>query len=216
MRPSSWGIVVVLILGGGECLAQSFSALAPDGRPAAVITSGCATSKFFGFSYRLPEEMSPEDLSPMPGGGRDPSGNDFVLFKASRGRRLPDFNRDVLTAAASYRGNTPDPSAASFLRALRHANEEQPDIQGQGEITPLVLNHQQFATLRYQQIRDDGAITYESAYAAAMRGFVVYFVFGSIRSDSLAQMEKSIQTFSMSDHCSAVASKDIFTPPPPR
>jgi hypothetical protein len=129
---------------------------------------------------------------------------------------LPDFNRDVVNVAASYRANTPDPSAASFLRALRHANEAQTDIRNQGQVTSLLIDGQEFASLRYQQIRDDGEITYESAFATAIRGFVVFFVFGSVSNDSLAQMQQSMQTFVMSDHCNRLAPEKNFTSPSSR
>jgi hypothetical protein len=123
---------------------------------------------------------------------------------ANRTRQLPDFNRDVINAAASYRGNTPDPSAASFLRALHYAHESKKDIVSQGEVESITINNQQFASLRYQQARDAGIVTYESAYAASIHKFVVFFIFGSIKAADLANLEQSMQSFAVGNHCEAV------------
>lgn len=201
-RMPAWPLktnLLAILFAGVSCAAQTYSGQAPDRTSAALISNGCVVSKYFGFSYLLPDGMLPQEI---PASSRnDPSGEDFVLFMATRTRKLPDFNHDVLDAAAEYRAGGRDAGAAGFLRALKKANEAEPDIESQGDVHLTTLNNQEFANLLYKQRRDDGTITYESAYAIALRGYVVYFVFASISANDLAGLERSMQSFRPGSAC---------------
>ena len=182
--------------------AQSLTTPAPDGTPGATFVQGCVTSHFFNFTYRLPDGMSLADMSRAPNGGNDPTGRNFVLFMAHRARGI---NQDVVNAAAEDRRQASDSSAASWMRALHNLNKRRQDIPTQGEVESVPIGDQQLARLRFQQSRDDGVITYESAYAIGVRGYVVYFIFGSIDQAALASLERSMGYFSAKDGACAVS-----------
>lgn len=174
-------------------LAQNFTTPAPDGMASANFTGKCVTSSFFAFSYRLPEGVSLDDMSTAPNGGVDPTHRNFVLFKAYHPRGA---NRDVVNAAAEDRRSASDQSASSWMRALHNWNATRKDVPKQGEVGTASIGTLVLAKLEFQQSRDDGAITYETAYAYATRGYVVYFIFGSVDKDALVQLEKSMESFS--------------------
>jgi hypothetical protein len=144
--------------------------------------------------------MDFDDISTAPNGGKDSTGRNFILFKAYRPRGI---NRDVIDAAAEDRTLASDPSAASWMRALHRWNAVRSDVPSQGEVESVMAGDQQFSRLRFQQSRNDGVITYETAYAIGAHGFVVYLIFGSTDQTALTSMERSIDTFSnKTDGCS--------------
>ncbi len=191
-------VLLALVVPGS---AQSYTAKAPDGTPGATFAKDCVASTFFNFSYRLPQGMSLQDMSGEPKGGNDPTGKNFILFTAHRSRGI-DF--DVVDAAAEDRRSTTDPSAASWIRALHHWNTNRSDVPDQGDVESITIGDQLFSRLRFRQSRNDGVITYEAAYAIGVRGFVVYFIFGSVDENALKLIEESMQSFSSgSESCTA-------------
>ncbi len=188
------GVIPFILLATSVfCSGQSYSTKAPDGSPAATIADTCVSSQFFSFTYSLPQGISLQDLSSEPNGGSDPTGKNFVLFKAYRDR---DGKRDVIDAAAEDRRSSSDPSAASWMRALYRWNSKRTDVPYQGNVNSITIGRQQFSTLLFQQTRDDGVITYEAAYAIEIHGYVVYFIFGSVDQAILVSIERSIESFS--------------------
>jgi len=190
----SGALLALLLPAVTHCSAQNYSTLAPDGTPGATFAQGCVTSRFFNFAYRLPDGMSLADMSKSPNGGSDPTGKNFVLFMAHRARGI---NQDVVNSAAEDRRSAGDSSAASWIRALHNLNKTRPDVPEQGEVESISIGEQQLSRLRFQQSRDDGMITYESAYAFGVHGYVVYFIFGSVDQAALASLERSMGYFSV-------------------
>ena len=199
------GLISLILLGVMPlCRAQNYSTAAPDGAPSATISQDCVTSHFFSFTFRAPDGMDFDDISTVPNGGKDSTGRNVILFKAYRVRGA---NRDVIDAAAEDRRSANDSSAASWMRALHHWNATRSDVPSQGEVESVTAGDQQFSRLRFQQSRDDGVMTYETAYAIGVRGFVVYLIFGSTDQTVLTSMERSIGTFSnKTDACSLTES----------
>jgi hypothetical protein len=175
------------------CFGQTFTAPAPDGTPGIAISQGCLSSRFFEFTYRLPEGMSLSDMSEEPNGGKDPTGRGFVLFKAYKAN---DKNRDVVDAAAEDRRSAKDSSAASWIRALHRWNATRADVPKQDDVESTKLGAQEFSRLRFQQSRDDGVITYEAAYAIGVRGYVIFFILGSVDQRGLTALEESMKSLS--------------------
>lgn len=178
---------------GALSRAQNYTTVAPDGSPAAKFSNDCVSSNFFGFSYRVPKGMKFDDMSTAPNGGIDPSGKNFVIFKAYSPR---GSNRDVVNAAAEDRRATADPSAESWMRALHRWNASRADVLRQGDVETVKVGEVQFARLRFEQSRYDGVITYEAAYAVGAQGYVVYLILGSTDQSGLDSIEKSIGSFS--------------------
>jgi hypothetical protein len=174
-------------------VGQNYTTPAPDGSPAATFAAHCVTSKFFQFGYKLPEDEELADLSLEPDGGVDPTHRTFVLFKSSRAYGI---SRDVIDVAAEDRRTANNPSAASWMRALHNLNTNRKDVPAQGEVEYLTIAGQDFARLRFQQSRDDGVITYEAAYAFGARGYVVFFMLGSVDQARLGLLEKTFDSFS--------------------
>ena len=199
------GLISLILLGVMPlCRAQNYSTAAPDGAPSATISQDCVTSHFFSFTFRAPDGMDFDDISTVPNGGKDSTGRNFILFKAYRVRGA---NRDVIDAAAEDRRSANDSSAASWMRALHHWNATRSDVPSQGEVESVTAGDQQFSRLRFQQSREYGVMTYETAYAIGVRGFVVYLIFGSTDQTVLTSMERSIGTFSnKTDACSLTES----------
>lgn len=194
-------VLFLLLYAIVQSAAQVLTKPAPDGTPSATFDQDCVTSKFFDFTYRLPSGMSLDDMSNAPNGGDDPTHKNFVIFMAHRNRGI---NRDVVNAAAEDRRSTSDPRAASWIRALHNMNESRTDVPFQGKIEPISLGNQQFYRLRFQQSRGDGVLTYEAAYGTGVRGYVLYFILGSVIQAELATLEKSLDSFSSkADSCQA-------------
>jgi hypothetical protein len=203
-RPNSAvAAIFLLLLLLSPCAAQDYTTAAPDGTPSATSVQGCISSSFFGFSYRLPEGMVLDDMSSAPNGGIDPTHKNFILFKAYRARSI---NRDVVDAAAEDRRSATDPSPESWMRTLHHWNSTRSDVRNQGDVESVTVGEQQFSRLRFHQLRDDGVITYETAFAIGTRGYVVYFILGSTDQVALALMEKSFETFS-AEHAPCAVNK---------
>ena len=182
-------------------LDQTSSGPGPDGAPAAVISHGCVVSRYFGFSYRLPPNMTRDDFSTLPQGGADVNPGDFVLFLEDRRYQIPNFYHDeAVEAAAAYRGKGRDATAANFLRQLRNASVTRNDMLF-GAIGPVTFGHQLFIKMPLQQTLPGGRSVYETVYAAEIRGYVVYFIFKSRDPDVLATLERSMQTFASSGQC---------------
>jgi hypothetical protein len=191
-----------LILTASICPAQVYTTSAPDGTPGITSVPGCATSQFFQFAYRLPEGMALQDMSHAPNGGEDPTHRNYVLFMASRARGV---NQDVVDVAAEDRRSASDSSAASWMRALHNWNAKRSDVPMQGEVETVSVSGQDLSRLEFQQSRQDGVITYEAAYAFGVKGFVVYFIFGSISRSALDDLAKSIRSLSIgSGNCNPV------------
>ena len=195
------GLISLILFGVMPlCKAQNYSTAAPDGTPAATFSHGCVTSHFFSFTFRAPDGMDFDGMSTAPNDGKDSTGRNVILFKAYRPR---GDNRDVIDAAAEDRRLASDSSAASWMRALHRWNANRSDVPSQGEVESVTAGDQQFSRLHFQQSRDDGVSTYETAYAIGVRGFVVYLIFGSTDQTVLTSMERSIDTFSTkTDACS--------------
>src|SRR5580658_2249270 len=194
LRVTLSGAISFFVLSGMMyCRAQEYSTPAPDGTAGATFSQGCVTSRFFDFTFRVPSGMSFDDMSNAPNGGKDSTGLNFVIFMAHRDHGL---NRDVINVAAEDRRSKSDPSAASWMRALHQLNTSRSDVPVQGEVESIPVGDQQVSRLRFQQSRNDGVITYEAAYAVGVRGYVVYFIFGSIDQAVLTSMEKSMDSFS--------------------
>jgi hypothetical protein len=202
MPEHHWRHKAILFLSfcaAAHSVAQNHTTAAPDGSPAANFADHCAISKFFQFSLNLPQDEGLADLSLEPDGGADPTGRTFVLFKSFRAYGI---NRDVIDVAAEDRRAASDPSAASWMRALHNLNSHRKDVPSQGEVEYLTIAGQDFARLRFQQSRDDGVITYEAAYAFGIRGYVVFFMLGSVSQGRLGILEKTFDSFSSgTPHC---------------
>ena len=121
--------------------------------------------------------MTPKDMDQAPNTGNDPTHRNYVLFMASRDRKL---SQDVVDVAAEDRRSAADPSAASWMRALHHWNATRSDVPAQGEVGSISVGGQELSQLHFQQTRADGVVTYEAAYAFGVKGYVVYFIFGSV------------------------------------
>jgi hypothetical protein len=192
---------LTLLIAAPICIAQSYTTNAPDGTPGISFAHGCVSSPFFSFTYNLPDELTLEDMSHAPNGGNDPTHRAYALFMASRDRGI---NRDVVEAAAEDRRSATDSSAASWMRALHHANATRNDVPTQDEVETVSVGDQELSRLAFQQSRSDGVITYEVAYAFGVKGYVVFFILGSVDHGTLAGLEKSIQSLSFKpDGCGA-------------
>jgi hypothetical protein len=192
-RLCCWAFLLLFFCVATRGAGQSYTTPAPDGSPSATFADHCVTSQFFQFSYKLPGDEELADLSLEPDGGADPTHRTFVLFKSFRAYGI---NRDVIDVAAEDRRAASDPSAASWMRALHNLNSHRKDVPAQGEVAYLTIAGQDFARLRFRQSRDDGVITYEAAYAFGTRGYVVFFILGSVDQARLGLLERTFDSFS--------------------
>jgi hypothetical protein len=188
-----FSLVLLLVVGvSTSSSAQNFTTPAPDGSTSATFAADCVSSRFFDFSLRVPERMSFDDQPKAPESGKDDTRLNFVIFTAHRPHGA---NKDVVVAAAEDRRSAPDSGAASWMRALHDLNTTRSDVPTQGEVESVSAGDQKFSRLRFQQKREDGVITYQSAYAVGVRGYVIYFVFGSVDQNTLHSMEESMNSF---------------------
>ncbi|MGH9604382.1 MAG: hypothetical protein ACRD3N_01660 [Terracidiphilus sp.] len=182
---------LLLLLSAAAGWAQSPNAAVPAESQAVTIAKGCATSRYFNFSLRLPQGMQAQ---PLPSTAASAPGA-AILFIAYRERGV---HRDVTIATADDVSGEKDKSAARWMDKLREANGKREGVVEQGEIEPLDVKGQKFSSLTFQEVREDGSVVNEAVYATALRGKIVSFTFGSADAPELDELERSMQTFSPS------------------
>jgi hypothetical protein len=186
--------VMVLFVARGQ--SQTLTTPAPDKMPAAEFNLGCVTSHFFHFTFQIPEGMGFEDLSAEPNKGIDPTHRNFIIFKAFKRR---GSNQDVISVAAEDRNSAADSSAASWMRALHNWNATRADVVSQDAVESVPHPVQDLARLHFRQSRADEVLTYESAWAFGVKGYVEYFILGSVDRDTLQALDDAMGSLDLTN-----------------
>lgn len=190
MRCWAGAVLAVVALAVPAVRAQTLGGGAENGPQALTIAQGCVTSRYFDFSYRLPEGMKAQQIPNAPPAAGAP--RPVMLFVTYRDRGP---HRDVAVATAEELRGEKEPSAAKWMDRLREANAGREGVVNQSSLASETVNGQKFWSLTFQQVREDGSVVNEAVYATALRGYVVSFTFGSAAQPELAAMAQSIQSF---------------------